>query len=83
MKHGGTIGYLLKYMGKTGERITYSRGIPTEIMREVDGNDIAAEMHDFITKYVLFDDVIDYDTEVAHLYYGQMTITDYLSRYRC
>lgn len=52
-------------------------------MREVDGNDIAAEMHDFITKYVLFDDVIDYDTEVAHLHYGQMTITDYLSRYRC
>lgn len=83
LKHGGTIGYLLKYIGKTGERITYSRGIPTEIMREVDGNDIAAEMHDFITKYVLFDDVIDYDTEVVHLHYEQMTITDYLSRYRC
>ncbi len=83
LKHGGTVGYLLKYIGKTGERITYSRGIPTELYKEIDGKDIAAEMHDFILKYVLFDDVIDWATDIAHLHYEQMTITDYLSRYRC
>ena len=31
MKHGQTLNYLLKYIGKTDERIVYSRGIPTEI----------------------------------------------------
>ena len=83
IKNGDTIGYFLKYLSKTGERITYSRGIPTEIYKEIDGNDIACEMHDFAIKYVLFDDVIDWETDIAHLHYEQMTITDYLSRYKC
>lgn len=83
LKHGGTIGYLLKYIGKSDERITYSRGIPEEITRMVDGDDIAAEMHDFVLKYVLFDDVIDWETDIAQMRYEQATITDYLSRYRC
>lgn len=31
LQHGNTIGYILKYIGKTGEKITYSRGIRGEI----------------------------------------------------
>lgn len=37
---------------------------------------------DFVVKYVLFDDVIDYDTEIAHARYEQMTFAK-LSRRRC
>ena len=53
--------YMLKYIEKTGERITYSRDIPTELCREVFNEDVAAEMCDFVMKYVLFDDVFDHD----------------------
>lgn len=83
LKNGGTLGYILKYIGKTGERITYSRGIATEITRTISGDDIAAEMIcDFVVKYVLFDDVIDYDTDIAHTRYEQMTFAE-LTRRRC
>ena len=61
LKNGNTIAYLLKYIEKTGERITYSRDIPTELCREVFNEDVAAEMCDFVMKYVLFDDVFDHD----------------------
>ena len=54
LQHGNTIGYILKYIGKTGEKITYSRGIRGEIWKEIDGNDIACEMRDFVLKYDLY-----------------------------
>ncbi len=37
---------------------------------------------DFVAKYVLFDDVIDYDTDIAHTRCEQMTFAE-LSRRRC
>ena len=83
MKHGNTLSYLLKYIGKTGERITYSRGIPTEIYREIDQNDIAAEMQDFVLKYVLFDDVIDWESDIMHFHKEQMTFADIPPRLLC
>ena len=61
-----TIEYILKYIEKTGEKIVYSRGIASEILKEVSTKDIATEFEDFILKMVLFDDTIDdrdiYDT---------------------
>ena len=83
MKHGNTLSYLLKYIGKTGERITYSRGIPTEIYREIDQNDVAAEMRDFVLKFVLFDDVIDWESDIMHFHKEQMTFADIPPRYLC
>lgn len=66
LKRGNTIQYLLKYLEKTEDRIIYSRGIPTEFYKELDiDKDICCELIDFITKYVLFDDVIDYDSDVS------------------
>ena len=68
LKRGNTIQYLLKYLEKTEDRIIYSRGIPTEFYKELDiDKDICCELIDFITKYVLFDDVIDYDSDVSPL----------------
>lgn len=59
LKSGHTINYLLKYLGKTGERITYSRGIPAEMVTEIDERDVVTELKDFVMKYVLFDDIFD------------------------
>lgn len=76
LRHGGTINYLLKYIGKTGERIVYSRGIPTEICRKVKDKDIATEMMDYVRKYLLFDDVINYERDVLNYCPKQMTLID-------
>jgi hypothetical protein len=61
LKHGRTIDYLLKYLGKTDEKIVYSRGIPTFLFLDLTPDDISVEMYDFVVKYVLFDDVISSD----------------------
>ena len=66
LKHGNAIGYLLKYIEKTGERITYSRGIPTELYTRIDKNDICAKMRNFVLKYVLYDDVIKWETDIQN-----------------
>ena len=49
---------------KTGEKIVYSRGIPAEICVELPASDIAGTFIDFVTKYVLFDDVIDWERDI-------------------
>lgn len=66
LKSGNTINYLLKYLEKTDERIIYSRGIPTEFFKQITDDDICCEMLDFVIKYVLFDDVIDYESDVLY-----------------
>lgn len=79
MRNGKRTEYILKYIGKTNERICYSRGIPTEICRAIDGDDIITEMHDFVTKYILFDDIIDWERDIMRYRYNkQMSITDLL-----
>ena len=74
LRKGNTLAYLLKYIQKTGERIVYSRNIPEYIYKEIDQKDIASEMQDFVLKYVLFDDVIDWEKDVAHVTYEQIDI---------
>ena len=64
LKRGGTLKYLIKYIAKTGEKIVYSRGIPTEVCIELADSDIAGTFIDFVTKYVLFDDVIDWERDL-------------------
>lgn len=66
MKNGHRVDYILKYIGKTNERICYSRGIPTVVYRKIGEDDIITEMQDFVTKYVLFDDVIDWERDILH-----------------
>lgn len=61
VRYGKTIDYIMKYIGKTGERIVYSRGIPTEICKQLTDDDIITEMIDFVGKYILFDSVLDWD----------------------
>lgn len=64
LRRGTTMQYLLKYLEKTEERIVYSRGIPTEFTKIINDNDIICELVDFVTKFVLFNDVIDYSEDV-------------------
>ena len=64
LKRGGTLKYLIKYIVKTGEKFVYSRGVPAEICKEINDDDIAGAYLDFVMKYVLFDDVIDWERDV-------------------
>ncbi len=61
-----TIDYILKYMEKDGERVIYSRGIPTELEAQIGTQDIASEFVDFVYKMVLFDDVFDDGADKLH-----------------
>lgn len=56
VKRGPTLDYILKYIQKTGERIIYSRGIPSETVTEVCYDQCACEFFHFVKKWVLFDD---------------------------
>ena len=60
---GKTLDYILKYISKTNEKIIYSRGIPSEIIDNVEDEDVVAEMEDFVVKYILFDDIFDSDNK--------------------
>ena len=79
LKHGQTLNYILKYIGKTGERIVYSRGIPTQVFKKIEEKDIVTRMQDYMQKYLLFDDSIRWERDVLHYtHYKQMTIIDLL-----
>ena len=78
IRNGNALEYLIKYLNKTNEKIIYSRGIPTEIYKFIKDTDIATKMFDFVTKYVLFDDVIDCKRDVMHFKWKQATLFDNL-----
>lgn len=80
LRHGQTLNYLLKYIEKTGERIVYSRGIPTQVCKVIPKNDIVGRLQDFVMKFVLFDDTIDWERDVMKqdTNYKQMTVIDWL-----
>ena len=63
---GNVLNYILKYIGKTGEPIYYSRGIKTFIYIKLnDDNDFIAKMiHYMSIRYVLFDDVLENSIEI-------------------
>lgn len=53
---GHMVNYILKYILKSGERIVYSRGVPTGFLADLEEETIGVEMFDFVRKFVLFDD---------------------------
>lgn len=56
IRRGPTLDYVLKYIEKTGERIIYSRGIPTDFVEEIAYDQCVCEFFNFVRKWVLFDD---------------------------
>ncbi len=68
MKNGSAVAYILKYLRKTGERIVYSRGIPTEISKVLPEHVFVAEIKDdYVVKYVIFDNVIKWERDIKPL----------------
>ena len=68
MKNGSAVNYILKYMRKTGERLVYSRGIPTEISKVLPEHVFVAEIQDdYVVKYVIFDNVIKWERDIKPL----------------
>ena len=64
LKSAGTSRYLMKYITKTSEKIVYSSGIAEVIYKELGESDIVGTYLDFVTKYVLWDDVIDWERDI-------------------
>lgn len=56
IRSGKVVNYILKYLLKSGERIVYSRGVPADFFADLPDDEIAAELVDFVRKFVLFDD---------------------------
>lgn len=56
IKSGKMVNYILKYLLKSGERIIYSRGVPTDFIADIPDDEIAVKMFDFVRKFVLYDD---------------------------
>lgn len=59
--YNGILQYLLKYMTKSGDKITYSRGLPSYITADVEEKDVVAEMGLWSQKLLLFDNATLYD----------------------
>lgn len=78
--NGKAIEYITKYIQKSGEKIVYSRGIPSEIVKEIDDKDIATELIDFGVKYVFFDDIIDTEIDIMKFKRQQANIFDYINQ---
>ena len=74
--HGNTINYLLKYISKSGEKIVYSRGIPSEVCIKVKERDIAGETFDYVEKVVLFDDVISRERDILNYKPRQLSMRE-------
>ena len=81
MRNGHTLEYILKYIEKTGERVVYSRGIPTQVCKTLPESEIVGRLEDFLTKYVLFDDTIDWERDVMRYKWTQLTVIDILCNY--
>ena len=64
LKRGGTSRYLVKYIMKSGEKALYSRGTPAEICKELSENDEVGTYFDYVTTYVLWDDVLDWERDI-------------------
>lgn len=77
LKYGHTIDYIMKYIGKTNERIVYSRGIPTEVCKDLTDTEIITSFTDYVTKYVLFDNAVSWEKDIMHSTgYKQISIID-------
>lgn len=64
LKHGKTIDYIVKYISKDNGRVFYSRGIPTEVVKVLTEDSIITDFMDYVPKYVLFDNVLDWERDI-------------------
>ncbi len=78
LRNGEAILYILKYIQKDDGRIIYSRGIASEICKLLPDQELAAEFTDFIAKYVLFDNTINWEKDIMHFRPKQLSFF-----YRC
>ena len=51
-----TLGYLMKYLEKSGEQIVYSRGLPEYRISDILEDDVIVPMGKYQDRFVLFDD---------------------------
>ncbi len=58
---GEAIGYLMKYIGKTGEKIVYSKGLPQFFISDILDDDVICRTGMEDTKLLLFDDFMCID----------------------
>lgn len=64
LKNGNMIEYMLKYMEKQSERLVYSRGVPSEVCKLLPITDVITQFTDYVDKYVFFDDVLDWESDI-------------------
>ena len=59
--------YVVKYIGKTGNKVIYCRGMPSELIEDMDEFEFFGEFFDFVLKYICFDDVIYNKDRIARI----------------
>lgn len=59
--YNGILQYLLKYLAKSGEKITYSRGLQFYITADIADDDVVTEIGLWSQKLLLFDNATLYD----------------------
>lgn len=67
LKYGHTLDYIVKYISKDNGRVFCSRGIPTTVVKKLTEDSIITKFTDFVTKYVLFDNVVDWERDIKRL----------------
>lgn len=53
--YASAVGYILKYIEKTGEKLVYSRGTPMYLVTDINGRDVLAKMGEEEEKLLLAD----------------------------
>lgn len=76
ISHGTTVNYLLKYIEKQDERIVYSRGIPAQVCKKLTATEIITGFADYVTKYVLFDNVLSFEHDILCYKPKQLSMID-------
>ena len=80
LKHGTVMNYLLKYLQKSGEKIVYSRGIPSELELPLREEDLIVSFVNYVEFFVVDPDVIWLSPDVELVEPREMD-TPYI--YRC
>ena len=52
------VDYVIKYVGKSNNKIIYSYEMPDKVVKEVDEFECFCNFYDFVEKFILFDNVI-------------------------
>jgi hypothetical protein len=61
MPYDRALGYILKYIAKTGEKIIYSRNLPMYVISDIDENDVIMRCGMEDKKLLLFDNFVCWD----------------------